>query len=211
MAPIPDGAAQVTHFFGGVGCPEGAAVTYGLSVELVTDPQAHCDDIHAAFGSDIVASNLTSDVTLLETMIKYGPTDVGATFVTADPIPGSGAINTSLAPNTAYLVSKVTALGGRRNRGRMFLPGVFDGAVDDSGIVAPATVTQIQTGLDSFMANLELENSPMVILHSPSYTWEIQGGQPRRVYSEATPPPPTFVDALVAQAKVATQRNRLRR
>lgn len=211
MAPIPEGFAQVTHLFVGANCPEGAAVTYGLNVDLVVDPQNNCDVIHASFGADIVGANLTADVTLQETQIKYGPTESGPTFVTSAPLNGSGAINTSMAPNTAYLCNKVTASGGRRGRGRFFLPGVFDGAVDDSGIVAPATVAQIQTGLDGLMDTLVAEATPMVLLHSPTYTWVIFNNQPRRVYSDDVPPAPSLVTALVATSKVATQRNRLRR
>lgn len=209
MAEIPAGAGQVTHLFTGANVPHGGAVVYGIQGAGLTPGQEACEACHVNFGA-IVQGQLTSDVTLQTTKLKIGPTEDGPSFEHTQPLAGSGAINTSMAPNTAYLVNKVTALGGRRHRGRMFLPGVFDGAVDDSGIVAGATVTQVQVALDDFLVSMGVFGLSLVILHSPSYVWGLVGGQPRRIYSSATPPEPTPVTALTMTGMVATQRRRLR-
>lgn len=209
MSVIPADTGQVTHLFTGANLPHGGAVVYGVQGAGLDPGQEACEACHVNFGA-LVGSELTSDVTLTTTKLKVGPTDTGPSFEFTDPIVGNVAINTSMAPNTAYLVNKVTALGGRRNRGRMFLPGVFDGAVDDSGLVASGTVTQIQTALDDFLASMSIFGLSLLILHSPAYTWGLVNNQPRRIYSSTPPPDPTPVTALIMTGMVATQRRRLR-
>lgn len=102
---------------------------------------------------------------------------------------------TLLTQNTTYLVKKGTALGGRANRGRWYLPFVREANVSDTGVLTAATVTFLSLGCAEFLDNLEtsvpLFYSGMCLLHA----------------SGATPTP---VSAITPAALCATQRRRLR-
>lgn len=112
----------------------------------------------------------------------------------------NGGIGSNMLPSSvAVLVQKRTAFAGRRNRGRMYLPGVP--AQDVGGTTAPndldsGQLVTWQANLDAFMAFLQ--GSTMgdalnpVILHPAPST------------------PVTEVTAFSVQARLATQRGRLR-
>jgi len=112
---------------------------------------------------------------------------------------GSGG--SSVPPNVAVLVHKRTTRGGRRGRGRMFLPWWAQIAdVDEKGTIAAATQTFMQTCLNTFLTDLNTRAVPMVVLHEP--------GKP-----PPAPQPglPDLVTALYLDPTVATQRRRLGR
>lgn len=129
-----------------------------------------------------------------------------------DPLVMEGPLNTvglssgtRTPPNTAVIVSKLSALGGRRNRGRMFWPSISEGTVDDLGLITTATLNAYQTEFNNFLIGLRggggfaQNTDEMVILHSTN------------PLSPAPTPPPTIVTALRVEQLVGTQRRRLRR
>lgn len=98
-----------------------------------------------------------------------------------------------LPPNTAVLVNLGSGLVGRRNRGRMYLPGVAEeNAVSDQGVLSSGKLTQLQGVMDYFGALLVDNNRTARILHSTVGT-------------------PTLVLNASVNPVVATQRRRLRR
>jgi hypothetical protein len=95
-------------------------------------------------------------------------------------------------------VHKRTALGGRKGRGRLFIPwAVADSNVDEAGIIVPATVVTMQTAVTSFLNGIITEGMNMVLLHSPD--------------KSGVTVPPTTVSSLVVDGMIATQRRRLGR
>jgi hypothetical protein len=95
-------------------------------------------------------------------------------------------------PQVAVLVRKVTALGGRRNRGRMFLPGVPELWVNEQGLLSANYVTGLQGAFDQFIINMDSQQTRAYLLHSgPGFD-------------------PVNITAMVVQPLVATQRRRLR-
>lgn len=108
-----------------------------------------------------------------------------------------GALGGSaIAQNTAVLVRKNTGLGGRRNRGRMFLPGVTVSFVAANGTITAANVTTLQTAVN--------------LLHSPAL-FAASNVDAMALFHETPPTTPTIVNSLDVQNLVATQRRRLRR
>lgn len=103
----------------------------------------------------------------------------------ADPMP----------PNNSVLVQKRSAVGGRRNRGRMYLPPFHfaETTVDSVGTIAGATVTALQTKVTALRTDLLADDLIPVILHSVS---EVA---------------PTVIASFVVENVIATQRRRLRR
>jgi hypothetical protein len=186
---IPLGKQQVTHVFGGTSLPRGAAVTFGADVLGGQTPDESAEFFHDTFG-DLVMPQLQSGVTLLETRAKYGPQATGPFGLFTDPRAG-GQAGDSAPPNVAYLVEKRTALGGRSGRGRMYLPGVNEGRVNDNGTIVSASRTAIQTAIDAWFTALDNGGVAMYILHNAS--------------SDAT-----IVTSLDVDPVAATQRRRLR-
>lgn len=122
-----------------------------------------------------------------------------------DPTVGEFIVNQAgtsatgkLPNNCAVLFQKRTALGGRRNRGRMFIPSGYVGeaSVGDSGAIVPADLVQMQTRATNFLTAIQNEPVVMdaaVVLHS------------------STPATPTVITSLTVANKIATQRTRMRR
>lgn len=191
---IPDGYGQVTHLFGGAALPLGAAVTYGFTRGMNPSPPAEFAEIfHDAFADNIM-SQVGTSVTLLSTLVKFGPDATGPSAEFADPRTGGNA-GTVLGPNTAFLVRKQTAMGGRAGRGRMYIPGVRETSADDAGVLQPASVALMQAEVDAFLVQVGAANVNLVVLH--------QAGSPLTT--------PTDITGLQVDGRVATQRRRLRR
>jgi hypothetical protein len=194
--PIPVGAAQVLIPLAHSGIARSAAITFGIDVSgsLGTGTEI-ADRIMTAFHTTIL-DKMDLEVTAGPVHVNLG-TGAGA----SNPTQGTttftgGQVQSSLPSNCAVLVKKSTALGGRHNRGRLFVPWmVAEGSVDEGGIIAPSEVTTFQTACTAFLTSLNgtTTSAPMVLLH--------QSGSAA----------PTPVTALVVDRLIATQRRRLGR
>jgi hypothetical protein len=113
-------------------------------------------------------------------------------FTSTDPaLAGTGG-SPGATSQVAYLIRKITDLGGRRNRGRWFLPGVVEGEVNSGGFLDSGIVVALETAADAFAATLGAADCTVYLLHS-------DGGAPTEVTSYQVAP------------QVATQRRRLGR
>lgn len=100
-------------------------------------------------------------------------------------------------PNVAVLIKKVTSTGGRRGRGRMFLPWALSASdIDEGGHIAGSTVVSISSAVFDLRSTLETESLPMVLLHSTGIS---------------AAPAPSPITGLFCVPLVATQRRRLGR
>lgn len=187
---IPVGYAHVVHFFGGDACPTGAAITYGVDLGATLDPSIQAEDCHNAL-VDNVMPNMPPDLTLLRTLCKFGPNDVGPSGEYTTPAVGGGSDVTGGAA-ISLLVQKKTGLGGREGRGRLYMPGLGEGSVDPGGDVVSANLAVFQTNWDAFLTEIETVSNGMVLLHNSLTA-------------------PTPVSSLVLSGVVATQRRRQRR
>jgi len=210
MTVIPEGFAQYTVNFAGVNVPNGAAMVVGCSNDLDLTANQIAEQAFGVFAL-AVPDMCTSDVSLVSVDAKLGPNETGGIgSFSATAVPGAVG-GTSLSPGSAILVEKITDTGGRRGRGRMYWPGVYDGWVDDNGALGSGIAAQVNGFMSDLREALILADIPPYLFHSPSYTWAIVGGQPRRVYDDpGTVPAPYPVTSLVADAIIATQRRRLR-
>jgi len=131
---------------------------------------------------------------LSEVRCKFGPNDLGPDGEISVSQAGGG-VESSCPPNMAYLVKKVTLGGGRPNRGRFYLPGVGEARVDDSGVVDGTFLSLLQGHIDDWHDLIVSSIGTSVVLHAEG--------------SPVTTPTP--IESYVLDAKVATQRRRLRR
>lgn len=102
---------------------------------------------------------------------------------------GAGARGSALAaPMCQGLIKKVTALSGRHNRGRIFIPDMTEGDVGDNGTLDSTAVTRLNNIASVLYISGVLWTDP-VILHEDGGT-------------------PTVVTQIVAESIAATLRRR---
>jgi hypothetical protein len=191
---VPVGYAQVTIGFTGSAVPTGAAVTFGLDISAgPATPALVAVAVDNAYFSSGIPTQIATGANETSILVKFGPDNLGPSAEIATNNPGTGG--SSGVPNTAWLVRKVTALGGRAGRGRFFLPGVPEAEVDPSGIIDSSSVTGMQTAVDDFFSELAVGGMIPVLLHSE--------GSPLNI--------PTEITSHEVQSLAATQRRRLRR
>jgi hypothetical protein len=190
--PVPVGFAEVAipGRLGG-SAPYGYVV-FGVDNTIFPDPSLLADTVWTSAFEPNVLPLLDSSVTWGPIEVSLGTTAGDLSGVGTESGPG-GSVITSLPPSVAVLVNKITALGGRQNRGRMYWPwAAAETSVDEAGVWDPAAVANFQSALFTFLAALDTASCPMVILHADGST-------------------PTPVTQLNVQGLLATQRRRLRR
>jgi hypothetical protein len=111
-------------------------------------------------------------------------------------VPPNGLLTGSVSsPQVSFLVKKATALSGRANRGRMYIPGVIETDVDDQGKVLPARITAMNA----------------VLLDIQDLTDDTSGAITTSVllHEAGVTPPPTTITSLLLSNIVSTQKRRL--
>lgn len=192
---IPSGYAQVNLQFTGIAVPTGAEMAWGLqrldSGMSPTDVAARTVD---AWATAVMMQFQTDAIALTSVLCKFGPNDTGLSAEIGVSRPGTSSAQT-VPPNVAALLQKSTSLGGRRGRGRSFLPGIPEGQVQASGVLDGGFKDDLDDSLAVLLGDLLLGDIPMVLLHDDS-TGLLA---------------PNQVTAMVCSSTVATQRRRLRR
>jgi uncharacterized protein YaaQ len=189
---IPTGFFAVSlDFTSGIFDKGEATVTFGVNDGALQGAQEVASDIAAAWDQHL-KSRMSNDVTLDTVSVWNDIT--GVDFTVAE---SGGADFEGLPPNCALLTKKANAQRGRRHQGRCYWPGLLaDTDVGEGGTIGSAQITAIQEDMDEFLVALGGYDVEMVILHNE------EGSEPI--------PGPTPVLRLEVQAKIATQRRRLR-
>jgi hypothetical protein len=195
---IPPGFGQLTFVMTKSGDAEPMMNTQGVDpAGSVLDPSEIAASAYAAWA----AGPLTQmPATMVLTKVIYSVGQDGGDPITYEN-PGSSAGaggETYLPQNCAVLVRKRTALGGRRNRGRLFVPYLAtESNCDAVGILTPSYRTGLQDIFDDLFDAFTTAGIAPVVLHDP-------GGI-------GVEPAPTPMVNYVVDNKIATQRRRLRR
>lgn len=136
---------------------------------------------------------MASDWVINSVRVQIGTSDPSAPLVYEQTGNFTGNNGNALAPNTSFLVVKRTLLGGRAGRGRNYLPGVQEAAVDNAGNITGDLATA-GAAVSEFFPRLITALSLTVpcILHSDDSR------------------DPTPVTSWTLAPTVATQRRRLR-
>lgn len=192
---IPAGYGHVIIPIRLTGLDRRAAITFGVEQNEVGFPStAWANTIQACF----------TDNFSLDTSVQVGPTVLRVNLDGTEPVTVEGSVTHTgvwagnmLPPNVALLLRKSSLRGGRRGRGRMYVPWALDEAnVAENGQIDSATITTMQTRANDFLTDLDTAGWPMHLLHS-------SGGS-------TAPGSPNPVTALTVDPAVATQRRRLR-
>lgn len=192
---IPPGFAEITLQFSFVGDAEPMLTTFGADISGTPTPAeliAVAEDFRQRF-----STQLSTKVNLNLVRARVGQ-DGGDPIVVEAPTSKAFVGGDAVPPNCAFLLQKRTALGGRKHRGRMFLPGCNFNLIDQVGNVTSGGMTSLQTAATAFLGAINGDGltpiTSMVILHDAGLG--------------AIDPTP--VTSLTIASKIATQRRRLR-
>lgn len=200
---IPAGYAAFSLSLKHALSPRASFITGGLDVQAVDFTNAAVRDSAAATMISNLRTNIDTNVTLGPVSWRLGPYPPEALIFTSPATQAGLAAMETPPPNTNVLVALQTGRGGRRGRGRWFLPWALpEGSVDEVGTIAVAHLNGINGTLDDLLTSMAALQSPFVILHSfNSEEGEAPdiGGAPNEVLS------------ATAQSLVGSQRRRLGR
>jgi hypothetical protein len=196
---VPPGFATVLHSIIQSGDNEPMAMTYGVDADDTATADGIATDCATAF-TNVMAGAFSNQFTLVRTEVLFRANPVDIPNVGSSAITATGNGTDPIMPqNNAYLIHKRTQTGGRGGRGRMFQPGVSEGAVNTVGQLVVATKNGLTTTYENFRIALAASPSvvTMVILH------DLLGANALH--------PPRPVTSLSCDAVISTQRRRLRR
>lgn len=126
-----------------------------------------------------------------------GPPIVG-TYITS--VPGTGGSNATLPQNCSLIVKKTTGFGGRKFRGRFYMPPISlaEADVNNVGMIDSGVAAAIQGYVDAWISDtlsalgVICGTTAVFLLHS------------------SASPVPTEVTGIQVENQIATQRRRLR-
>lgn len=198
---IPVGFGQYTQPITLIGDTEEMVFTFGFT----DDTAASANDIATTINNVIFAQPTFAASTVSnQYTLQPGRVTVNRALGTFEGVSSTAArvgtaTITCLPQNNAALITKRTARGGRRGRGRMYMPLFFvaEGNVTPVGGILASVVASTTLDWQTVRAQLIPLNLTMVLLHqSPPV---------------GPPVPPDVITSLTCESVIATQRNRLRR
>lgn len=173
-AAVPTGAANVL-------CFENAGSLDADAIQVLLNSLA----------SDSPWEIMHSSVTIPEYLIKFGPDSTGAFEIRSSSMAGQSGGEPGGA-QVSMLIRKSTALGGRKNRGRVYIPAIPEEFIDVGGVLDTTVVSTFQGVWDAWAADLAVGGLEACVEHSDGST-------------------PTPITAFTVMGVVATQRRRQRR
>lgn len=197
---IPVGLAQANIVMSLNGKVAPMAMTLGVLPQVPMTASLVANRVHLSL---ISTGSLFAPLEVAAMSNQWSYDGVNVTLMTGTgPILGSATANVNgtatqagLVVNGALLVRKTTAQGGRKNRGRLFMPPAYvhEINVDANGNIAPPIPGDMQNRFQFFFDALETNELEPMLLHSL-----------------AAALPPTAITSFVVEDRIATQRRRLR-
>lgn len=196
---IPVGNKEATFVFSVDGNTRSITFAIGIADLDVLSPRTNLElaDLisqnWSVAGAPFQPSNMPSEYNLLNVTVTEMTETGPLTAISANGSNGSGG-QAPVPINSALLVTKNTALGGRRNKGRMYVPPFLPGEsqVDANGNLAAGVQATLQGQFD-VATDGDLADDIGYLL-----------------YHQTGDPTPTAITSLVVNNLIATQRRRMR-
>lgn len=192
---LPEGYSNCRFIFTLTGVLDPMSFAIGVQSTNVTTPGAMAGMMYTAYTDIFIPDGgaMVEGWTFLGTSLTR---TVGGEPVVAeniDPIVSTSSVD-GLLVNSAVLVRKNTASGGRKNRGRMFIPpfDLQEEIINSAGVINNADVTDYQIQWDAFGLALEAADLVPFLYHSSPLD------------------DPTPITSFTVQSLAATQRRRMR-
>lgn len=110
-----------------------------------------------------------------------------------------GIASAQVVGAVAYIINKRTDQPGRANRGRLFLPGAAESAVNEDGSIVAGVRADLDLAFTNYRAQIVAANFIPVILHNEPQIPPVGGGDF-----------PTDITSFTTAALVGIQKRRLR-
>lgn len=197
---IPEGFAQANIKMNLTGKVETMVMTLGIAGDLDPSPDEiafRVDQALTVSGSLFAADQVDA----MSNLWSYNGVDVtfmsstGPILASFDNHVAGEATQAGLVINGCLLVRKGTAAGGRKNRGRLYMPPAYlhEINVSAAGVIDSVVVSEMQARFLAFRTELVSNGALPVLLHS------LAAGLP-----------PTGITSFTVESLIATQRRRLR-
>lgn len=202
---IPAGFAQMSIPMLHTGMAREAVVTFGIEYETGAGTLSSICDFVFQQWFETLGATVDSEVLQGPARGRFGV--AGDVPIAAEGVNTGNSVSVDQRPpaQVAVLIRKLTNRGGRRGRGRMYVPwAVNEASVNEVGGISTGTVSDFQDAADELLVQLGTASGedgpcPMFLLHVQST-------------EQVTPPgTPSLVNGLVVDSLVATQRRRLGR
>lgn len=197
---IGPGDGQVAMVFRCAGDQDPWLTTFGISCPDAEDTAGRnqaATRIQSAWVDNLLPS-MDTDVTLVSIDITWGTDEEN--LIVSYPVNLDGGFGGSYLPqNCALHVKKITGFGGRKHKGRMFVPGMLpENKVDNVGNIDGAYADALQGLFVTFKADLEavsagVESQCLMVL-----------------FHNTVAPIKDEIEFLQVDGVISTQRRRLR-
>lgn len=211
---IPFDHLLATMVFSLAGVPREITWSMGFKDEGgpgTDDPSVDAESIRVAYAlGPYAAASMLIGWSFMGVRVQRGTTG-GEHLIGESMLAVTGTSSAAPLPvNCAYLMTKHTALGGRRHRGRAFLPptSVDETLVNAAGVFLPTYASSVASAQQGVLTTLAALTYPLeaVILHSLSRD-PVTGEE---IGSVGGLPSPTPITSLSVSTTLATQRRRMR-
>lgn len=190
---IPSGYGALQVVFSLSGMTRRMSIMIGLDF-TATATQVMADALHTAFRTAWGARLPTAYTFRGGTLYVGNGTGSPASFNTSTAVAGSNVNTLLFPPNVTHVCNVNTALSGRKGKGRLYIPGLKEGEVDNTGVISGAALTTYNTSLAALKSGLE----------------GVTGVGNLYLLSHDSSATPQQVTSLTMRAKVGTQVNRVR-
>lgn len=192
---IPAGHAQLRFVMSLLGDPEKMITTIGVqhTATNLAGMVAVCNQAFDAWRVRMLP-HISNFYQLDKVVGSFGPSPGSVTAESTAAVAVAGNAGAALPQNNAILIKKRSGQGGRKHQGRMYVPGLAEGAVNNTGVIDTAVVTAWQNSANNFLADMiaAADINACVILHNDATL-------------------PSEILQLTVDNLLATQRTRLRR
>lgn len=198
MSFIPEGYAEIVVTYSQQGTIRPAQWTIGTDLAITEDPNTYLDGVIDSWNNaGNVLHPATFDARLSVVNVRMTVmTSTGPVIYDRPQFVTGSKTGEAQPPNVAVLIRRVTARGGRRGRGRLYLPSGYLNETDviEGGVIIGTTVTSLQNLANNIRIGLNtVAGSVGVLLHNDGLV-----------------DPDELTDLRVQQV-VATMRRRLRK
>lgn len=189
---IPPGFAEITYGWRQAAGYRESLTSCGF---VIAGWDQDVEPLFNDWGLQLASMGLPTTVSASSTTVKVGTSNPSAplTFEFTGSDGGSGSA-TLMPPSVSMLLVKRTLLGGRKGRGRMFLPAPPENQVDNVG------------NIDStYRGNVEA--TMITMLEAAAGALADEGAQPVLLHTDDTEP--TDITTFALSGVIASQRRRL--
>lgn len=174
---IPTGFGEAAwHFTSTSGTPD-FVTTCGVDLSDAGGDFAGAAEALWDYYAGSIMQETSNHVQITRCVLRVGNDGPTSAYESSHTPVGGGSAGAHGPLSMAIIARKVTNVGGRRGRGRMFMPGTAgEGTVDESGRVLEVHAALVNTKLNTLQSYMENGNAnhqvvlPPVLLHSDGST-----------------------------------------